>query len=1079
MASRASSDVVVRFIGDTGNLDKGLSGLSGRFSAVTSSLQGIAAAGAVVGAVSFFKGAIQEADEAARIGRKTEAVIKSTGQAAGITSNQVGKLAEKLSNLAGVDDEVIQQGENVLLTFTKIRNEAGKGNDIFDQASLAALDMAAAMDKTGDSGAAYQENVIRLGKALNDPIAGLTALKKVGVSFTDAQKDQIHTMVEAGDVAGAQKIILAELQTEFGGAAEANATASGKAAVAWGNFAEAVGGKVLPAVEAVGNWLTNTGIPKLGQFADAVEDVAGPVFGGLVDAGEEAVGFWNSIPGPVQNAAIAMGAWALVGDRVTELFSRGSGSMKGFTGDVKTAMGAFDVGRVQGSLMVLEERLPVVGEMGKAFRENASAALALSNTLPGVSGAMTQVGAVARGTLAAGLTGARMAAGSLVGFLGGPWGAALAGATVLVSAWADRQQKASQREAQHESTLRSLTGAYVESKGAITDAMKQQQVLEGQSKGLYDWGKKIGVSADTMTEALYGNEHAIKAVDGALKTYVKETPPEDLDQSEELMNNYNSFVDLAGGMVKAQDASREVRNNLASAGDAAEAAGQKAKESEGHWAGFRGIVEINGQSFATAAQRTDLWKTSLAEVGVEMEGTEPTVEDLANAVDNYHDSVTGVIEGEEAWEASLDGVTDSIKENGTSLDIHTAAGRANRDAVEEAASASLSYMNQQIASGVPMAQALAAHNARIAALKDEAVKTFGVNSEAVALIDTYSKAPPQVVTAISVTGFEDTYGKLQQLSGMQYFLAHPKPDGSAPTPVDIRAYNKQVKGASYAGGGLVGGAGGPRQDNQLAWVSPREVIQSNAAGDYYGRDFLLALNERRIPRDALRGYAGGGLVAPFPVSTAGTKIPAPMQLASIPGGGSAVAGYKASSGVAQWTGLVLKALAELGQPASLLPNVLRRMNQESGGNPRAINNWDSNAKKGTPSIGLMQTIGPTFNRWAGPYVGRGIYDPMANIFAGLNYAVHRYPSLKYAMDKPGGYKNGGWLKPGQVGVNETSKPEAVMSSSQWDALERLVAVLEKNTGQPSKVINVGGVHVTNDAADVMQQIRFAELMAGA
>lgn len=80
------------------------------------------------------------------------------------------------------------------------------------------------------------------------------------------------------------------------------------------------------------------------------------------------------------------------------------------------------------------------------------------------------------------------------------------------------------------------------------------------------------------------------------------------------------------------------------------------------------------------------------------------------------------------------------------------------------------------------------------------------------------------------------------------------------------------------------------------------------------------------------------------------------------------------------------------------------------------------------------TIGPTFNRWAGPYVGRGIYDPLANIYAGINYAIHRYPSLQYAMDKPGGYKRGGWLMPGQLAYNETSTPEPVLSSEQWDAL---------------------------------------------
>jgi SLT domain-containing protein len=128
--------------------------------------------------------------------------------------------------------------------------------------------------------------------------------------------------------------------------------------------------------------------------------------------------------------------------------------------------------------------------------------------------------------------------------------------------------------------------------------------------------------------------------------------------------------------------------------------------------------------------------------------------------------------------------------------------------------------------------------------------------------------------------------------------------------------------------------------------------------------------------------------------------------------------------------MVAQVLAMLGQPAGLLPNVLRRMNQESGGNPAAINLSDINAQRGDPSKGLMQVISGTFNRWAGPFLGRGIWDPFANIYAGLNYAIHRYPSLQYAMDKPGGYKDGGWLMPGKLGYNETAQPEAVLNKRQ-------------------------------------------------
>lgn len=141
------------------------------------------------------------------------------------------------------------------------------------------------------------------------------------------------------------------------------------------------------------------------------------------------------------------------------------------------------------------------------------------------------------------------------------------------------------------------------------------------------------------------------------------------------------------------------------------------------------------------------------------------------------------------------------------------------------------------------------------------------------------------------------------------------------------------------------------------------------------------------------------------------------------------AGGNVSSGVQQWAGLVGEALAQLGQPQSALPAVLARMQRESGGNPTIQNNWDSNYFAGTPSIGLMQTISPTFRAYADQYVSRGITDPFANIYAGINYAIHRYGSGWIArMGAPGGYDSGGWLPQGaSIAVNQTGVPERVLS----------------------------------------------------
>ncbi|MFE6362980.1 phage tail tape measure protein [Streptomyces sp. NPDC057806] len=130
------------------------------------------------------------------------------------------------------------------------------------------------------------------------------------------------------------------------------------------------------------------------------------------------------------------------------------------------------------------------------------------------------------------------------------------------------------------------------------------------------------------------------------------------------------------------------------------------------------------------------------------------------------------------------------------------------------------------------------------------------------------------------------------------------------------------------------------------------------------------------------------------------------------------------SGVNRWAPLVSQVLKMLGAPAYALGPVLQRIQMESGGNPNAINNWDINAKNGDPSRGLMQTIGSTFNAYSGPFRGRGIYDPLANIYAGINYAMNRYGgSWINVMTRPGGYAKGtrgrgaaaGWAWVGEKG----------------------------------------------------------------
>jgi len=228
-------------LSDTGD---GVKDLGNKAGIMGKALIAGAAAGAA-GLIALGVHAFEAASESAKIGRETERVIKSIGAASWTSADQVADLSAAISDKTGADDEAIQSGANLLLTFANIKNEVGEGNDVFDQATGLALDMSTALG-TDMSGAAVQ-----LGKALNDPIKGITALSKAGVSFSEDQKAQIKLLTESGDLLGAQKIVLAELNKEFAGAAEAAGTPLEKLQVKIGNVEEAIGGLLIPAVDAV------------------------------------------------------------------------------------------------------------------------------------------------------------------------------------------------------------------------------------------------------------------------------------------------------------------------------------------------------------------------------------------------------------------------------------------------------------------------------------------------------------------------------------------------------------------------------------------------------------------------------------------------------------------------------------------------------------------------------------------------------------------------------------------------------------------------------------------------------------
>lgn len=138
--------------------------------------------------------------------------LRSTGNAAGTTAKHLTDMAGALQAQTGLQDDVIMSAQNLLLTFTKISNS--NPDKMFDKAVQATADLSVQFGKSLPSAA------IMVGKALNDPIRGVTALGRAGVQFTKEQREQIKAMVESGRVLDAQRLIMGELETQVSGAAK-------------------------------------------------------------------------------------------------------------------------------------------------------------------------------------------------------------------------------------------------------------------------------------------------------------------------------------------------------------------------------------------------------------------------------------------------------------------------------------------------------------------------------------------------------------------------------------------------------------------------------------------------------------------------------------------------------------------------------------------------------------------------------------------------------------------------------------------------------------------------------------------
>ena len=232
---------------NVGNYSSATAGLKTQMLGVMGAITGVVMAGR--GLINFMKDSVAKATEQERAERKVEAVLRSTGYAAGMTGQRLKDMASELQKVSTVgDEEILNKVTAQLLTFTNITSES------FARTQRVVMDLSSVLD--GD----LKQASIMLGKALNDPITGLSSLREVGIAFTDEQITLVKELVNSNQLLEAQSLILSELERQYGGTSSALAEGSGvlkQWTNAWGDFKEYLGQTVLPTLTKVAKAATD------------------------------------------------------------------------------------------------------------------------------------------------------------------------------------------------------------------------------------------------------------------------------------------------------------------------------------------------------------------------------------------------------------------------------------------------------------------------------------------------------------------------------------------------------------------------------------------------------------------------------------------------------------------------------------------------------------------------------------------------------------------------------------------------------------------------------------------------------
>lgn len=586
----------------------------------------------------------------------------------------------------------------------------------------------------------------------------------------------------------------------------------------------------------------------------------------------------------------------------------------------------------------------------------------------------------------------------------GAVGLILGVAATALAVFGTKSAAAKERQEELAVAGKSVAEVIKEQNGAINDAVVKKAAEAAEDAGLLSGLKNLGIEYGTVTDAILGQGSAYDQI----KTKLEE--------------QRQKFAEMAGS------ATGEQRNfymrQASSVGDLLD--------------GLNGLIGGKNRELEATKRVDKATKDSTETTKANTDAQRDLSKELQGVIDKMAEAAGKVLSARDAqrqYESAVDAAKEALKENGVAVNKsrtaflrNTEAGRKNEDSLD--------------------AMADAAHKQADSMRKNGASHDVTTNK--------MKKAREEFITVARKMGLsrdaaQKLANKLKLIPGKYKadVVANTSPANRTLNAFFRKWQNKQINFAASTGGltaahgvgrtGLAAGGpvfgGVPGRDSVPAMLMPGEHVwtarEVAAAGGHGAMEqFRAMVKAGKIP-----AFAKGGAItlkATADVSAAQKAMQAQWTAMTSFGGGG--------SSVQRWAPMVLQALRIMGQSSGLLGTTLRRMNQESGGNPRAVNLWDVNARRGYPSAGLMQVIRPTYQAYkhprfdVGPYMYGTSVHPLANTLASMRYTLNRYGSLPAGYNRAGGYDNGGKLMPGwTMAYNGTGRPENVQTAAQAEA----------------------------------------------